>query len=86
MQQQLVLALAEGIIKHEPIEEKHYRKKYEKFKDVSEKVANTAPEKEPDMNQQDLMFCEKALEESNIIEAKSNQDKLVLSDILSKKE
>ena len=56
------------------------------IKDVSEKVANTAPEKEPDMNQQDLMFCEKALEESNIIEAKSNQDKMVLSDILSKKE
>ena len=56
------------------------------IKDGSEKVANIAPEKEPDMTQQDLMFCEKALEESNIIEAKSNQDKLVLSDILSKKE
>lgn len=56
------------------------------IKDGSEKVANTAPEKEPDMTQQDLMFCEKALEESNIIEAKSNQDKLVLSDILNKKE
>lgn len=56
------------------------------IKDGSEKVANTAPEKEPDMTQQDLMFCEKALEESNIIEAKSNQDELVLSDILNKKE
>lgn len=56
------------------------------IKDGSEKVANTAPEKEPDMTQQDLTFCEKALEETNIIEAKANQDKLVLSDILNKKE